>query len=387
MSWREGHVSWEYGTLASEVYDLDKPVGRSFADVAYYTGLLAAVSGPILEPAAGTGRILIPLLEAGHEVEGLDSSPEMLALCRQHCRDRGLDPVLREADMTIYVRLAAYEAVIIPAGSIALLDGRKATLQALTCFRDCLVPGGLLVVDVLVPQPAAGNETMRYWRRGSCLWTLQTLHTEYNPVTSQTTRFLRYDKWQDGTLRTTELQTFRLQHWSSREFEELLAEAGFSDIAVTGDYQDACALGPGNEVWTFHTTRAAAPAPGIAPGDRPGHVLRTVPAHECGRGAARRDDLPGPAGRRWPHHERPAHGGLLFDVGYRPAGRRQMRPSIEHAPHPNNNGSICQHTDPPWAWTYTGRGRRKGAHLRPPVHDPAATGPPIRAGTWTPAGR
>jgi SAM-dependent methyltransferase len=247
-----------YGTLASEVYDLDKPVGRPFADVKYYTDVLAGVSGPILEPAAGTGRVLIPLLEAGHAVEGLERSPEMLALCRQHCRDRGLDPVLREADMTIYVRLAAYEAVIVPAGSIALLDGRKATLQALACFRDSLVPGGLLVVDVPVPPPVAGNQTMRYWRRGSCLWTLQILHTEHNPVTNQTTRFLRYDKWQDGTLRTAELQTFRFQHWGSGEFGELLSEAGFSDIAVTGDYQDACAPGPGNEVWTFQATRPAA---------------------------------------------------------------------------------------------------------------------------------
>jgi SAM-dependent methyltransferase len=255
-------VSGEYGTLASEVYDLDKPVGRSFADAEYYTGLLAGVSGTILEPAAGTGRILIPLLEAGHDVEGLDSSPEMLALCRQHCRERGLDPVLRETDMTIYVRLAAYEAVIIPAGSIALLDGRKATLQALTCFRDSLVPGGLLIVDVPVPRPAAGNETMRHWRRGPYLWTLQTLHTEYNPATNQTTRFLRYDKWHDGTLRTAELQTFRLQHWSSQEFQELLAETGFGGLAVTGDYADACAAGLGNEVWTFHAIRPGGPARG-----------------------------------------------------------------------------------------------------------------------------
>ena len=32
------------------------------------------------------------------------------------------------------------------------------------------------------------------------------MHTEYHPAANQTTRFLRYDKWQDGTLRTTELQ-------------------------------------------------------------------------------------------------------------------------------------------------------------------------------------
>lgn len=244
-------MSWEYGTLASEVYELDKPVGRPSTDVAYYTGLLADVGGPILEPAAGTGRILIPLLQAGHEVEGLDSSPQMLARCRQHCHDRGLDPPLHEADMTIYVRLAAYEAVIIPAGSIALLDGRTATLQALACFQDSLVPSGRLLVDVPVPRPAADHEKVRYWRRDPYLWTLQTIHTEHDPAANQTTRFLRYDKWQDGTLRTTELQAFRLQHWSSQEFEQLLAEAGFTGIRVTGDYQDARTPGTANDVWTF----------------------------------------------------------------------------------------------------------------------------------------
>jgi Methyltransferase domain len=254
LSELQAQMSWGYGTLATEVYELDKPVGRPFADVEYYTHLLAGVSGPILEPATGTGRVLIPLLEAGHQVDGLDSSPQMLACCRQHCRDRGLDPVLREADMTIYVRLAAYEAVIIPAGSIALLDGRKATLQALACFRDSLVPEGLLIVDVPVPQPAAAHEVMRYWPRGSDLWTLQTLHTEYDPVASQTTRFLRYDKWQDGTLRLTELQTFRLQHWTSQEFADLLAEAGFTRILVTADYQHARTPGTASDVWTFHAT-------------------------------------------------------------------------------------------------------------------------------------
>jgi SAM-dependent methyltransferase len=247
-------MSREYGTLATEVHELDKPVGRPFADVDYYTDLLADVSGPIFEPATGTGRILIPLLEAGHQVEGLDSSPQMLARCREHCRHRGLDPVLREADMTAFVQLAAYEAVIIPAGSIALLDGRKATLQALTCFRDSLVPGGRLIVDVPVSQPATGHEAMRYWQHGSCLWTLQTMHIEYDPAANQTTRFLRYDKWQEGTLRMTELQTFRLQHWNCQEFEDLLAEAGFTRIFLTADYKSVASPRTADGIWTFHAT-------------------------------------------------------------------------------------------------------------------------------------
>ena len=128
-------MSWDYGRLVAEVYELDKPVGSSFRGLKYYTRQLAGVTGRILEPATGTGRVLIPLLEAGFTVEGLDSSPDMLAVCRQHCRDRGLDPVLREADMTGFAEPAAYQAIIIAAASIMLLDGRDEAPQALAAFH------------------------------------------------------------------------------------------------------------------------------------------------------------------------------------------------------------------------------------------------------------
>lgn len=249
-------MSWGYGTLVTEVYELDKPIGHSFGDVEYYLRYLAGVTGRILEPAAGTGRVLIPLLEAGHEVEGLDTSPQMLAVCREHCRARGLDPVLREADMTSFVQPGAYQAVIIPAGSVALLDGPDATLRALACFRESLVPGGRLLVDVPAQPMVTGPEPVRYWRRDDHLWTLQVMHIAHDPAANQTTRFLRYEKWRDGSLVATELQSFRLQHWSVRDFERLLADAGFSDIVVTADYHDDRRPGPGSEDWTFHATRA-----------------------------------------------------------------------------------------------------------------------------------
>ena len=64
----------EYGNLASWVYDLDKPVGRSFGDIEFYQERLSGCRGAILEPAVGNGRILIPLLEAGLNIQGFDAS-------------------------------------------------------------------------------------------------------------------------------------------------------------------------------------------------------------------------------------------------------------------------------------------------------------------------
>jgi hypothetical protein len=157
--------------------------------------------------------------------------------------------------MTTFTLPGAFEAVIIPTGSIALLDGRDAALSALACFRESLVPSGRLLLDVPPSQLVTEPEPMRYWRRDPYLWTLQTMHIEYDPAANQTTRFLRYEKWRDGALLATELQPFRLQHWSLQEFEALLAEAGFTDIRVTADYPDDRQPGPNRDNWTFHASR------------------------------------------------------------------------------------------------------------------------------------
>lgn len=249
-------LSWSYGTLCTEVYDLDKPIGHPFGDVEYYKQLLAGVSARILEPAVGTGRILIPLLESGLEVEGFDTSPEMLDVCRRHCRDRNLDPVLRQADMTTFVQPAAYAAVIIPTGSITLLDGRDATARALGCFRECLQPFGRLLVDLPPAQLVTEPEPMRYWRVDPFVWTLQTQHIEHDPAANQTTRWLRYEKWHDGALVASELQPFRLQHWSLTEFDQLLVEAGFTDVTVTADYHEDSAPGADSAIWNFRASRS-----------------------------------------------------------------------------------------------------------------------------------
>src|SRR6266481_5594157 len=111
-------------------------------DCWHYTRQLAGVTGRILEPATGTGRVLVPLLEAGFAVAGLDVSPDMLAVCRQHCWDRGLDPLLREADMTALAESGAYPAIIIPAGSIMLLDGRDEVPRALAVSPDRTATSG-----------------------------------------------------------------------------------------------------------------------------------------------------------------------------------------------------------------------------------------------------
>ena len=66
--------------LGVETYDLlHDPIT---SDIAFYLKCASRFGDPVLELGTGTGRVLLPLVEAGYEVTGLDLSPAMLRLAR-----------------------------------------------------------------------------------------------------------------------------------------------------------------------------------------------------------------------------------------------------------------------------------------------------------------
>jgi SAM-dependent methyltransferase len=244
-------MSWSHSALVAEVYDIAHPVGSTVGDVEFYRRAVADVGGRVLEPACGTGRVLIPLLEAGHEAEGADHSPEMVEICRRHCRERGLDPPLYVADMSAFTKPARYEAVVLPRGSIRNLPGRDETVRVLEQFRESLVGGGRLLLDVTIPLFTSGTPPLiEHWVRDPFVYTCETLVIDYDPFLDRTTRYARYAKWADGELVTTELHRFYFQHWSLPDFTALLAQVGFADIGVTGNFADRPPR-QGDRYWNF----------------------------------------------------------------------------------------------------------------------------------------
>jgi len=73
----------EYVDFA-EYYDFDHAITL---DVEFYLDFARQCGSPILELACGTGRLVVPLAEAGFEVYGIDLSENMLAV--RHRRNIG----------------------------------------------------------------------------------------------------------------------------------------------------------------------------------------------------------------------------------------------------------------------------------------------------------
>src|SRR5581483_3257093 len=144
---------WSDAFLAS-LYDLFP----FEADLPFYQELAAAQGGRVLELACGSGRVLVPLVRAGHQVTGLDASPAMLALAREKLAAAGLADSGRarlvQGDMRELALDEAFDVALIAVKSLAYLTQRADQQRALAGIAHHLRPGGLLALDLMHPSPA-----------------------------------------------------------------------------------------------------------------------------------------------------------------------------------------------------------------------------------------
>lgn len=228
-----------YGELAAWVYHLDKPIGRSFGDLEYYQARLDGCTGPILEPAVGNGRIFIPLLEAGFDVEGFDLSEDMLNYCRKECVARHLSPKLTRQAFHDFGYEKKFEAIVIPAGSFQLVTDFDSAMAVLHLFYKHLLPGGRLILDIdpmnVLIEP---SHAMRSWKVSEDeLLTLMVGHPEIDYAKQTSLSYLRYEHWKNGKLIMTELDPFCLRWWGIRELALALKDVGFVNLVVSGGYE------------------------------------------------------------------------------------------------------------------------------------------------------
>lgn len=247
-----------YGKLASKVYNLDKHIGRSFGDVEFYRARLKGCEGPILEPAVGNGRVLIPLLEAGLDVTGFDASEDMLAYCRQQCAARGLDPELSHQTFEGFSYEKRFEAIIVPVGSFQLITDHGAAMAVLKRFHDHLAPHGRLIVDCDPIGSFLGEPgSIRSWQtEEGDLITLDAQRVETDFIAQTTVSHLRYDRWSRGQLVESELEFFSLRWWGVAEMAQALRAVGFVDVTISGDFDHGRAPRNGDSGINFEARRA-----------------------------------------------------------------------------------------------------------------------------------
>ncbi len=244
-----------YGSLCAEIYDLDKPVG-SFPDISYYTQALKNLQGPVLEAACGTGRLTIPLLEAGIDIWGFDHSADMLALARANLATRDLSTRLKQAGFADFDFDQAFAAIIVPANSFILIDDFDGAMATLARFHRHLMPGGKLLIDLPPLSFFTGDVRPRSWTAANGdLLRLESRLAQSDTVAQRRVNHDRYERWRDGCLLETQLEFFAYRLWGMREFEMALAANGFVDIQINANYRPGRPPAKGTQILNFSASR------------------------------------------------------------------------------------------------------------------------------------
>jgi ubiquinone/menaquinone biosynthesis C-methylase UbiE len=120
-------------------------------DVDFYVELAREAQGPVVELAAGTGRISIPIAErTGKRVIGIDLSPAMLARARENAAEAEVEVELREADMRDLDFDAATDLVICPYRALLHLRTWSDRRRVFERVARALRPGGRFAWNAFV---------------------------------------------------------------------------------------------------------------------------------------------------------------------------------------------------------------------------------------------
>jgi SAM-dependent methyltransferase len=215
------------------------------ADLDFYRQFAREANGPILEIGCGTGRVLRALTELGLPLTGVDNSAEMLRRARSRLPG-GVNLVLDDVRCLTPAQLpdAPYWMAFSAINSWLHLPDAEAHLDALRALRAVVVSGGLLLLDLMVPEPhylatLDGRLTCEFSTTlpdGDRLDKLVSRTHDLATQTIQTTVY--YDRTQSGAgqLRRA-VGHYETRYLHRFELEHLLERAGWRLISLYGSYE------------------------------------------------------------------------------------------------------------------------------------------------------
>lgn len=231
-----------YRNLA-EYYDLE--YGSFNADIDFYRTFALQANGPILELGCGTGRVLSALEKTGLPLTGVDSSPKMLETARTHLR---ASTTLVECDITdlaarVDLPNRPYWMAFSAINSFLHLPDADAQLAVLRAIREVMVTGGILLLDLMVPEPhyLASLDGRSHLEFSMALADGRRLDKVVSRTHDPAEQLIHTTVFFDTTDPTTGAlkrvaESYAIRYIHRFELEHLLERAGWRLISVYGSY-------------------------------------------------------------------------------------------------------------------------------------------------------
>jgi SAM-dependent methyltransferase len=237
-------------------------------EIAHF-GADVAAGQPALDVGCGAGRLLIPWLSEGFDVDGVDPSADMIAVCRDAAEAIGREPLLAVQPVHA-LDLPRRYGVAVMCGSFGLGGTREQDLEGLRRVRAHLRPGGVLALDYELED--VDLDRWRRWRaRPADLteppiedrrlapdglhYALRHRVTAVDPDLGRLHRELQVWQWRDDELLAHETHALVVNLYRPMQIQAALVDAGFVDVRVCGGYHG----GAPTSTDAFLVYRATAP--------------------------------------------------------------------------------------------------------------------------------
>lgn len=254
----ENPGTWHHGLVARwwAEFNVDGP------EIDYFRGLIEAHGMPALDAGCGTGRLLLPLLRDGVDIDGVDVSDDMLAYCRERAAREGSSPQLFAQPLHELALPRRYRTIFV-CGTFGIGGDPTLDVRAAERLRSALEPGGVLAIDL--PDAIDGERWQAWaerarsrmpnpWPDGGeqrvaadrTVLEMRARVSDVDPQARVLTMQIRVGIRRDGALTDEEEYTLRHTVYSEDQLLALLAATGFRDVRAVDGYRAAGAIGGGN---------------------------------------------------------------------------------------------------------------------------------------------
>lgn len=229
-----------YGNLCTEMYEIlhDKAPQD---ELDFYLSY-AEKNKKILEIMCGSGRFLVPFLEYGYNIRGVDFSVEMLEKLKLKAPEADVE----YADIAKYTTNEQFDYIFISSGSVSLFTDMNLCQKILKKIKGLLAPAGKFVfaVDTIAAKCLDNDDyetsVSVKMKNGFDL----VLKTKNYFDVQQQIQFSPgiYELYDRDKLLKSEHMDFQTHLYKFGEMENYLREAGFTEIKTYSSFEKEIAI-------------------------------------------------------------------------------------------------------------------------------------------------
>ena len=244
--------TWHYGLVARWWAETNT---AEPAEVAYYLNAIRRFGEPALDVGCGTGRLLVPLLAAGLDIDGTDISGDMLAFAEAGAREHGHVPHLTACPAHQLALDRTYRTIFL-CGVFGIGASREQDRETLRRIHRHLKAGGALLIAHWLPYADQDEQTWARWLHGHRTnvpreWPageerrrmrdgdeleLLTRLGSLDPLAQRQVLEMRARLWRDGAIVREEASWLSENLYFAQELSRMLTDAGFRDVSIEGPY-------------------------------------------------------------------------------------------------------------------------------------------------------